>query len=241
MRAKSEESPTIVGDLAFDVTNSACCEIFVPEDMGLSPYLVLTSRYGGKDGYCLLLRKELLPNLVKYGTMPEAPYYGTCYIDSYLNSEFAEFLSDEVIALVLNTDIVITASSSIWYDGSELESISRRFFLLSATECGFKSYASPLVEGEPIAYFDNDIRRIVKLNNEATAWWLRTPNTKNAFAWCVSYTGDMTFLDIETELGVRPAFCLPAETPVIAFNVDGVNHYLLGTPDISKYAQNLKK
>lgn len=226
-RSINNANPSVIGDIAFDNTNSEVCEIYIPEAEELTPYLVLTSEYGGEVDCCLLLRKELLEDLFIFGEMPDAPYYGASFVDNYLNSEFLNTLSNDVASLIITTDIVVTASTSIWIDGDELENIYRKIFLLSATECGYTAHSSPLIEGSPLAYFNSDTRRIASIRGENTAWWLRTPNRKNAFAWCVYFSGTITFLSIETELGIRPAFCLPSSLPIEAFDINGKTGYRL--------------
>ena len=81
-------------------------------------------------------------------------------------------------------------------------------------------------EGVRLEYFSTNERRIAHwlgdgLNREAFTWWVRTPSTlgESDRPGVVNMGGVHTTMPVYTilginKLGVRPAFCLPNDTPV---------------------------
>jgi hypothetical protein len=168
------------------------------------------------------------------GTAGYAGYYGTSELDHFLNNEFFYLFSDDLQAIIVNSEIEITAEHSLQAGANnELEIIERRVFLLSMTETGNASARRRrMSEGDVLAYFSTDERipSSPRVNNgvayrsdgEPGIWWLRTPltNSNPDEAGVINHTGVQSTVhfnsapgsDASTHLGVRPAFCLPSNT-----------------------------
>jgi hypothetical protein len=122
--------------------------------------------------------------------------------------------------IIVNSTITITEK-----DRTEVEpglfwkvtcQIERKVFLLSGTETGFKYRESVLpVEGKKLAYFEEIESRIAYKNGIETPWLLRTPTIEyDSAASAISPEGLIAPLNAFDVSGLRPAFCLPATTPI---------------------------
>lgn len=97
--------------------------------------------------------------------------------------------------------------------------LSCKIFLLSGYEVGWTTSDSinfP-IDGAKLDYFESGIltsannKRIAKLNNIVTEWWLRSPNINyTSRPWFVKSTGDHTHVNSYFSYGIRPALILPS-------------------------------
>ncbi len=198
-----------LGDLAFDPESGRDCRVYLRENGEYCPYLVLTKDYNGS---CCLLREYVLSTPRRYTEIerhPDKPaYYRDSELDSYLNGEFLESFSGDLIPRILDSDIEITAFGSIGVMGDDTETITRKVFLLSYHEAGGRSSLTNLKEGAPLRYFSDDSARIARDPlGEAVNWWLRTPNT-----------GDRILVNSVAEdgrIGIRGIYNAPENTEYV--------------------------
>lgn len=87
-------------------------KVYIEEQGGYTPYLVLSGNY---DGKVLLLREQVLPELMPYkehsdlwGHYEYGLYYEQSSVDAYLNQEFLERLAEPVRDCVADTSIEVT-------------------------------------------------------------------------------------------------------------------------------------
>ena len=220
------EEVTVIADLAYEANPHLEFTVFISENGEYVPYLVLTDNYNSNT---LLLRRYLLDELRYYypnptGTGGGAAYYGDSPLGHFLNDEFFYVFSDSLQYMIINSDIEITARHSLRaLADNELEIISRRVFLLSRYETGgrFGRFHNYMQEGVRLDFFSTRNRQIAHRGDIARSWWLRTPHTagRSGEAGIICNLGThgrasvYTIVGV-TRLGVRPAFCLPNDTPV---------------------------
>ena len=228
---------TVIADIAYDVNPHLGYTVFILEDGRYVPYLVLTNDY---NGHTLLLRKHLLDEFMRYsppeGTAGFAAYYGDSELGNFLNDEFFYLFCESLQARIVNSSIEITARHSLRaLADNDLEIIERRVFLLSMTETGGR-HRSRMVEGRKLDYFSTIERRIANTaSGHIESWWVRTPHTGSMpdQPGIISWSGYQTIgstLTIfgYTELGVRPAFSLPNDTPIIRGELEGETVFFIG-------------
>ncbi len=87
-------------------------KVYLEEQGGYTPYLVLSGNY---DGKVLLLREQVLPELMQYkehsplwGQGEYGSYYEQSSVDAYLNQEFLERLAEPVRDCIADTSIEVT-------------------------------------------------------------------------------------------------------------------------------------
>lgn len=202
-----------IKDIAFDTNKSSGYTVYLQENSGFVPYLVLTTDY---DGYALLLRKEVLDRDLIYNDKESSysSYYKDSLIDRYLNQEFLSTLEPEIQQLIPDTDITIVAESSFHTIETTVENISRKVFLLSSAEVGLSDVSYAGMEGKPLKYFKDADSRIVYKQEAQWSWWLRTPylgTGSSMMVWAINprgVAGERGVAGLLTEGGVRPAFCL---------------------------------
>jgi hypothetical protein len=200
-----------VAGAAYDKGGEPGCAVYILEGGELVPYLVLTADYGGG---ALLLREEPLDSPMPYNSY--SGYYKGSSIDEYLTGEFTDGLQAEVRGALLDTEITITAESSLGVTGDGVESVSRGVFLLSYTEIGQSGSSIANVEGKPLKYFQDDPGRVVAYKDgEAASWWLRTSYTwGDNSAWGVGPAGTLGGGAVYEPNGVRPALCVDGSLPI---------------------------
>ncbi|MEK3796092.1 DUF6273 domain-containing protein [Paenibacillus sp. FSL R7-0204] len=206
-------------DLAYDRNPKKGYTVYLKEDSGYVPYLVVSSNYGGN---VLLLRRELLETMMPFNKnerhMWARSQYGAYYedssIDQYLNGEFISRFSQATQEAMVSSDITITDKASIGVTGNSTIEISRKVFLLSLKELNGADSRASVAEGKTLKFFDDDYKRRVAYlpNQEANPYWTRTPETWETsivFTIGPKATG-AGGADIHS--GVRPAFCLEGST-----------------------------
>lgn len=164
-------------ELAYDRSGKKSV-VYIKESGEYVPYLVIESDYGGN---VLLLRKNLLPEEMKYnysqyelehGENPRdsvlsAPwsasecgsYYPESNVDKFLNTGFLKSFSPDMQEAMVLTTIEVTGKRALYeFDAkSTLWHIDRKAFLLSAIE--LDQYSAGILgisvakEGEPLSYF----------------------------------------------------------------------------------------
>lgn len=198
-------------------------KVYIAEQGEYVPYLVLTDDY---DGNVLLLREQLLPELMPYKEHSDlwshdeyGSYYEWSSVDAYLKQEFLDRFTEQVRDYIVDTTIEVTSLSAYDEWDYATHTIERKAFLLSSVEMGVKGFDgyTTTTEGKPLDYFANK-KFVVKLayNSEGTAitYWTRTPEL-----WESCYVvgigpkgaGNPT---ADVSLGVRPAFCMQPDTTV---------------------------
>ncbi len=221
----SESASLTLSDITYSEgkQESQYC-VLISEDGKDTPYLVLTNHYSEKD-VCLLLRKEILDTFLRFNPNGRyAGYYEDSEIDQFLNNDYYSGLPDYLRDAILPTEITITDKDSLGVCGKETSVITRKVFLLSATEAGWNSSASSstiLREGSCLSYFSDNVRRVAYTSNgDTTSWWLRTPNTWYDNMVCgineegVIGIGGVGGNGEDYKNGVRPAFCINANTVI---------------------------
>lgn len=199
-----------IKDIAFDVNKKSGYSVYIKENSNYIPYLVLTSDYNGNT---LVVRKEVLEEDQRFDD--NTGYYEDSQIDQFLNSEFLSAFDQEIQDKIYDTDITITAKSSIGIGGTDTESITRKIFLLSCTEVGLFDTSFTGEEGKALKYFKDVQSRIAYCEGMPRSWWLRTAYTLNdTMAWAVFTKGEMGGGGIEEESGIRPAFCFKNTTNI---------------------------
>ena len=226
---KGQEEKLILRDLAFDRDGDGEYKIEIDENGTPETYLVLTDDYNGN---CLLLREYLLDEPMPYHHAGlYCAYYEDSDIDHYLNGEFLERFSEEFQERIEESTIVITAKESMRFGGDVTTAVDRKVFFLSYTEVGYRGRIY-LEEGEPLSYFNSLSSRIAYYKDgKAGGWWLRTPSTADHNAVSgISRRGGEGVSGVvgpppigPYKGGVRPAFCLKGDIPVMKQD----DHYIL--------------
>ena len=190
-------SPSTIEDLY--ITKDS---IYIEETLshGFAEYKVVSDNYNG-TGNVLLVRADSF--IAKMNVGSYFSNYENSVIDEYLNGEFLN-------SIVLNdkieeTDIEITDESSIGVSGLENKTISRKVFLLSASEFGLTidedSKDVLPEEGVQLEYFAND--------KNIFPGWTRTPNTLyQTQTWLIDSKNNLTAVDSTQKEDFRPAFCV---------------------------------
>lgn len=226
--------PRTISELAYDVNKWYGYTVYIEENDGYEPYLVLTGNYNGK---ILLLRKFLLPksHVFNNESRPKVAYgayYGTSSIDEFLSGEFYERLSLEARDKIVDSTIITSSINSFRnYSGvqptetvkpenqsattspHQPTELSRKIFLLSKTELGNKGGSKYDVHGKPLKYFNSAERRIARIADIETGngspWWLRSPFAfESTWVGMIAYNGYFASAPVVLEMYIRPAFCV---------------------------------
>lgn len=148
--------------------------------------------------------------------------YEASPIHSYLNSTFLDLLDiKDVIRQAKIPYVDGTGGSAV---ASGVNGLPAKVFLLSGYEVGW-TYSGTPVDGAKLPYFESGTgspaqnKRIAYLNGEATAWWLRSPDTSDTYdVKLVTFTGDVSITNASSSYGIRPAFIVPLDTLVDSNN-----------------------
>jgi hypothetical protein len=231
--------PTTLGRLAYDVRRREDCLVYLKENGVYTPYLVLTSNYGGN---ALLLRKYLLDERrpFNYAGMPSARsllpaipysgYYEDSDIDIFLNTEFFDTLDPLVQSAIVDSDIYIHEISGLGVSGRETFAILRKIFLLSVKELNKKKKKTrPYPNENVLRYFKDDYRRTIGTTTDGSIpnQWTRTSSSWETCSVTVIGEGLRGPSLASAWHGVRPAFCLPPSTPIVQRMVRGEEVFVL--------------
>ena len=186
----------------------------IKENGTLTNFIVLQHGYPASgNGRTLLLRESLYDTDAWEGNRVNA--YASSDIDSWLNSTYLNLINTDIRAQIAEVSIPYTPGNG----STTVGTLSRKVFLLSYTEVGLSGNSDANVEGTALSYFNSDSKRIARLNDAATNWWLRSPNTSSsAFVWYVDMYGSRGTNNCSALNGSRPAFTLPSS---ILVNDDG--------------------
>ena len=184
--------------------------VSVLENGKLVPFYVAKHNYESDlngEGRTLLVRKDLHSNMA--WSSPNSNAYVSSGIDAWLNGDYADMLSPELRANIGVTSFYYTIGGG----DRTLTTLGKSIFLLSAAEIGASSPNYFNAEGSllPIA---SALVSATPANGTERRWWTRTPE----------FTGSVSVIYIDpsvsaihggvastTQLGVRPAFTLPAD------------------------------
>ena len=214
-------------------------KVYIEEQREYTPYQVLSGNY---DGKVLLLREQVLPELMPYkehsdlwGHYEYGSYYEHSSVDAYLNQEFLESLAEPVRDCIADTSIEVTDLTAYDEWDYATHTIERKVFLLSSVEMGVEGLDgyTTTVEGEPLDYFTNKemtVKRAYDSEGNAYPYWTRTPELWESCTVVVigiKVVGASTANEIR---GVRPAFCMPPDTTVYQSDkvIEGESVYIVG-------------
>lgn len=188
--------------------------VYILEKNEYSPYIVVSNNYNGNT---LLLRKEVLENSKRFNSY--SSLYEGSEIDDYLNGEFLSRLGD-YSAIIKKTAIEVTKDSSIGCSGQETYFIERKVFLLSYYEVCSDKNSNAAKEGAHLNFFRKDENRIALKSGQTHSWWLRTPDTYYmSCPYCVATNGKINAPNAFDFCGVRPAFCVSGNTPIVKTSI----------------------
>ena len=196
--------------------------VYVKENNNYEPYLVITDNYNGN---MLLLRKYLCNEQIYFSGEKShgsnGGYYPCSHIDNYLNTEFLSLFSHEMQEKIISSQIDVSALDSISGGGAirNTEKISRKIFLLSATELNIKS-GMALREGTPLKYF-KDNKNVIAYTDDNTpqVQWLRSAYLWDDIqAWTIGCEGEYGGSSVSLEFYFRPAFCIDKNTNITENN-----------------------
>ena len=179
-------------------------------------YLVACQGYPQPgDGNTLLLRRQIvLRRAMNSGGQNE---YSGGATDTWLTSTFLDTLSADVRNVLHSCQIPYTTGGS-----HSQSTLSRKVFLLSATEVGGGSLTGMNQEGRELELFqiDPDARKAL-YNGSNQIWTTRSPNTGNANSfWAVQADGTLASQTASRAAGLRPAFAVPGDRA--GLNAQGV-------------------
>ena len=182
-----------------NITNGG--EFGLHENGILTPFIKLTTNYEG-SGRILVVRKDCY----KVGPIRETgdTLYEGCLIDDWLSNEYITYLSSTVQTVL--ADVFL----KVWGSFGE-GTLSRKAFLLSMREYRLSSVDGIPGEGSDISYFSSNDKRISRRDGEAISHWTRSIDNPRTNACYVSAFGTYAIGNPNTlQLGIRPAFTLPA-------------------------------
>lgn len=205
LKGNSDKEIATIGALAYAQSKMEDPVVYIMEEHGYQPYLVLES-YG--DGKTLLLRKHLLPQTRRVSDY--SAYYEDSEMDQYLNGAFLEGLPEEIRSSILDSDIEILDQNCLNQLETKVTHIKRKVFLLSYLELGYSQNGHVGAEGTALEYFkDNEHRSAFTESDEASGWWLRSADsTYDSCVYAVGPEGEIGSTNAFEENGVRPAFCM---------------------------------
>lgn len=176
----------------------------IKEDGILTEFLVIKHGYPtSTNGRTLLLRKHLY-DLRIWGN--NSAYAGSS-IDTWLTDTYFALLDPEIQKKITEVNIQYTIGAG----NNTVTGLDRKVFLLSAAELGY-SGSGANVEGEAIAYFDTNGKRVAFYNDGVALWWLRSASTSNFTVFYVGNTGEVKNGGNGASTGgSRPAFTVPSD------------------------------
>lgn len=205
-----KERVVVIGDIAYDAMSEETC-VYINENGVYVPFVVLSSQY--TEGNSLLLRKEILADMHRVNDY--SSYYENSEIDVFLNTEYYSQL-DDIASYISCTDISIIDDGAIGRSGSDIKIIERNVFLLSLSEVGIDTSVNSGAEGKALSYFSVLQNRICYKDEETVGWILRTPDTYFlSTVYEVGVDGEISFINAYDESGIRPAFCVKSQTPIL--------------------------
>ncbi len=200
--------------------------VYILESGEYVPYIAVTDDY---QGQVLLLRKNVIGDLMRYTDNPLGNMHGTVSgyypgsaTDVYMNTEFLSRFT-EAMGNEMNMTQIKVASYDAIYNGNfsmGYELIDRKIFSLAASEISDYGSSMYVNEGEFLKYFDDEERTIAyKDDGAAEAYWLRSAYLwTDIQAWSVGADGEYGGALTVCEYSLRPAFTVNPELEVSYIN-----------------------
>lgn len=142
-------------------------------------------------------------------------------VHSYLNGDFLNLFDGKVKGAIKQVKIPYRKNGgSGGTDQSGANGLPAKIFLLSGYEVGWTTSDSSVfpVDGAKLSYFESGTgtsannKRIAKLNNSASYWWLRSSSTSGTEnARLVTPDGKPSSGRTNNLFGIRPAIILPSD------------------------------
>lgn len=129
-------------------------------------------------------------------------YYSISTIRTYLNSTALKRFSAKIQNAITTPDLSC-------HDQGTAKTLNDKIWLPSHTEMGYATSQNALVEGSVFDYYNgaSGDKRIKKINNNTTYWWLRTPYADSGYkAYYVDSNGGVGYVSVQNSYGV--AFAL---------------------------------
>ena len=163
-------------------------------------------------GRTLLVRKEWYDVRVWHNSQLNA--YASSDIDTWLNGDYKALLDEEVQDAIATTKFYYTPGNGT----TSVSTLSRRVFLLSATELGG---TGDNVGAEGATLPTASLLTVASRNGVLDAQWTRSPSNKNAWvAWCFNTSGAIAGNYCDAEAASRPAFTLPSDFKVMLLEAE---------------------
>lgn len=163
------------------------------------------------SGRTLLVRKDCYEKRKWHSSAVNA--YGSSEIDAWLETNYKAFFDADVQSAMGTTIIRYTPGNGT----TSISSMGRSVFLLSATELGTGTESYLNTEGEPLSSAVIVTLKIAYLNGAPCGQWTRSPYLNYTYyVWFLSSSsGASQYASAQaTDVGVRPAFTLPARCVV---------------------------
>ena len=156
--------------------------------------------------------------------------YESSDIHTYLNNTFLNLFDSNIKNAIKQVKIPYRKNGGRdGTDQSGANGLSAKIFLLSGYEVGWTTSNDQYFpqDGAKLSYFESGAgmsannKRIAKLNGSADLWGLRSPYTNRTDSvWYVYSNGNCNDSSASFLYGIRPAFILPDNFPMIQ-NPDG--------------------
>lgn len=147
--------------------------------------------------------------------------YKESTINAYLNGDFIGLIDSNVRNSIRQIKIPYANGTAGTNVSSGANGLSSKIFLLSWRELGGSTMYNKIEDGGQLDYF-NGTGLVAYMDGNATDWWLRTRGTDSKlYAVLITTNGGYSASNYVTfATGIRPAFTLPSEFPVVQ-NADG--------------------
>lgn len=168
-------------------------------------YVVRHNAY--TTGRTLLLRRYIHSERRWHSSNVNA--YASCTLDAWFNGDYFNSLPAEIRGHIAEVAIPYTPGNG----NTNLSSISRKVFAVSATELGqTRQYLN--AEGTALANAA-DLKIATDSSGTAKEQWTRSPYTNSTTkALLLDSSGDLNYSNCTSTYGARPAFTLPSTLSV---------------------------
>ena len=193
-------------------------KLAITENSILVPFLVLKHGYPSAGNGLTLLLRESCYTTAAFGSNNRGTNEIPDWMGKLANGYFPR-IDASVSALIPEVSIHYCVPREYERAYSYKYKLLRVFFL-SLNELGITIDSDMPTEGNPIAYFDSDMKRVATYNGSANRWWTRSPHagssSSNRFskAYRIETNGTVSYSVTTGNLGSRPAFTLPASLMV---------------------------
>lgn len=208
--------PPVTDILASDIAVGS--SVYLMENGSAVEYLVVnqgnpsdSSLYDDSCNGTWLLRKALCGTSVLSSASSDD--YSTSDLNTYLNGTFYNTYGDIEKAVIKQVKIPYRAGTSGSRVSSGSDGMSCKVFIPAVNELYFSQMSYTPMDGSLLSYFSGvaDAGRIAYLSGTATAWWLRTPYTKNSgYYRHIGTAGSINYLSMLSSCGIRPMVVVPS-------------------------------